>query len=120
MVDSTAAWVPVIKPVKDAGRSQYWRYWQARGRRSGADQPDSSGTRGRGIDHLAAGFLVEPQHHVVHLRRGLLVARAARRPVDVADADLDVRGRGDAHVAAADLGDRLSGGHVRANGYERR
>jgi MFS family permease len=55
MVDSAAAWLPGdsgIKPVKDAGRRQYWMYWRARGRRSGADHPDSSGTRGRGINHL--------------------------------------------------------------------
>src|SRR5437588_9080022 len=56
MIDSAAAWGPGdsgIKPVKDAGRSQYWMYWRARGRRSGADHPDSSGTRGRGINHQA-------------------------------------------------------------------
>src|SRR6185437_1094447 len=41
-----------IKPVKDAGRSPYWMYGRARGRRSGADIPDSSGARGRGINHL--------------------------------------------------------------------
>ncbi len=36
MVDSTAAWRPGdsgIKPGEDAGRSQYWWYWRARGRR---------------------------------------------------------------------------------------
>src|SRR6516225_9990237 len=56
MVDSTVAWGPGdpgIKPVEDAGRGQYWWYWRVRGRRSGADQPDSSGTRDRGISHLA-------------------------------------------------------------------
>src|SRR5581483_5913291 len=57
MIDSAAAWEPGdsgIKPVKDAGRSQYREYWRARGRRSGADHPDSSGTRGRGINRLGS------------------------------------------------------------------
>src|ERR1700740_2895927 len=63
MIDSAAAWEPGdsgIKPGEDAGRSQYWRYWRARGRRSGADHPDSSGTRGRGINHLVPDGTLDP------------------------------------------------------------
>src|SRR5579884_526628 len=43
-----------IKPVTDAGPKVWLCHIEVRGRRSGADHPDSSGARGRGINHLAS------------------------------------------------------------------
>src|SRR5579871_5742282 len=102
MNDSAAVWEPGdsgIKPVKDAGRSQYREYWRARGRRSGADHPDSSGTRGLGINHLVAARDVDGSERlavvVIHeppprpVSKEALLPGAGRR----AELDLDVDAR---------------------------
>src|SRR5579871_1970356 len=87
MIDSAAAWGPGdsgIKPVKDAGRSQYREYWRARGRRSGADHPDSSGTRGRGINHLAPAAIDELDPVVVRVADEAEQRPALAHPVGLA------------------------------------
>ena len=83
-------------------------------------QPSKSGVRLGAVRLLPPALRYRPRTMSYICRRGLLVAGAARRPAGVADPDLDVRRRGDADVAAADLGDRLAGGHVRADRHQRR
>src|SRR5436305_1578510 len=85
MVGSMAAWLagPVgIKLVKDAGGSQYRRYWRVRGRRSSADHPAASATRGRGTDHLLGLLLEHRGHGLVDERVGDVEHRLERRHRD--------------------------------------
>src|SRR5437588_6401989 len=66
----------------------------------------------------AAGTPVDLRQQALERRRGLLVAGAARRSADGADADLDVRPGRDADDAAAHLRDRLAGRHVGPHGHQ--
>src|SRR5205807_8856148 len=74
---------------------------------------------GEVIRLVPARLVVQLDHDVVHLRGGLLPAWAARRAARVADPDLDVRRGRDPDLTAADVGDRLASGHVRADRDQR-